>query len=206
MEGVSLTAVVALSVGLSLYPQQSSAASHLLRGTAPADKVSSIKSPNRRDMIKELLRRHRKESVPVGSVISEGKLGGVYVVVSEKLPERLYLVYYNHVVFETLVNTGIPQSPTPDGVFRIYKRERSMTMSGYNPATGMWYNDPGVKYVNFFHYGDAIHAFPRKGYGWPQSLGCVELKLPAAKYLYPRLKNGTPVAIQYNRPKTILLP
>ncbi len=206
MEKASLAAAVALSVGLSLYPQQSNATSPLLRGTETTDNVSSIKSPNQRDMIKELLRGHRKESVPVGSVVSGKKLGGMYVVVSEKLPERLYLVYYNHVVFETLVNTGIPQSPTTDGVFHIYKKERSMTMSGYNPATGMWYNDPRVKYVNFFHYGDAIHAFPRKGYGWPQSLGCVELKLSAAKRLYPELKDGTPVAVQYNRPRMILAP
>ena len=168
--------------------------------------VSSVKSPDQKDILNGRALLRKENSVPLGSVISENGMSGIYVVISKKLPERLYLVYYNLVVFETNANTGIPQSPTPDGTFHVYKKERSMTMSGYNPATGMWYNDPGVKYVNFFHYGDAIHAFPRKGYGWPQSLGCVELPLKAAKHLYHILNVGTSVRIQNGRPDVVYAP
>ena len=47
-------------------------------------------------------------------------------------------------------------------------------MEGTNPD-GSHYNDVGVPWVNYFSGGDAIHGFVRPGYGWPQSLGCVEV-------------------------------
>ena len=46
-------------------------------------------------------------------------------------------------------------------------------MKGLNPD-GTKYDDT-VYWASYFNGGDAVHAFPRPGYGWYQSLGCVEL-------------------------------
>jgi len=69
------------------------------------------------------------------------------------------------------------------------------TMSGTNPD-GSHYNDPGVRWISYFHGGDAIHAFPRGSYGTPQSLGCVELPYTAASQVWPYTPVGTLVTIE----------
>ena len=47
-------------------------------------------------------------------------------------------------------------------------------MSGTNPD-GSHYSDPGIPWVSYFNGGDALHGFIRASYGFPQSLGCVEM-------------------------------
>ncbi len=47
-------------------------------------------------------------------------------------------------------------------------------MSGYNPD-GSYYSDPGIPWVSYFNGGDALHGYIRGAYGYPQSLGCVEM-------------------------------
>ena len=59
-------------------------------------------------------------------------------------------------------------------------------MSGTNPD-GSHYADP-VTWVSYFNGGDALHQFYRSTYGWPQSLGCVEMTVqrrPARLALHP---------------------
>ena len=68
-------------------------------------------------------------------------------------------------------------------------------MSGTNPD-GSKYSDPGIRYISYFHGGDAIHAFTRGSYGTPQSLGCVELPLAAAAKVWPYTPIGTLVTIE----------
>ena len=77
-------------------------------------------------------------------------------------------------VLRTPVNTGIGSRPTDLGTFPVYLHLTSTTMAGTNPD-GSHYNDPGVPWVNYFSGGDAVHGFYRGSYGWPQSLGCVEV-------------------------------
>jgi peptidoglycan hydrolase-like protein with peptidoglycan-binding domain len=76
-------------------------------------------------------------------------------------------------VIDTPVNTGIPASPTPDGTFPVYLKYTVTQMKGLNPD-GTKYDDT-VYWASYFNGGDAVHAFPRPGYGYYQSLGCVEL-------------------------------
>ena len=91
-------------------------------------------------------------------------------------------------------NTGIPQAPTPDGTFPVYLRLRSQTMSGTNPD-GTHYSDAGIKWISYFHAGEAIHGFDRTSYGSPQSLGCVELPVSEAARVWPYTPIGTLVTI-----------
>jgi hypothetical protein len=76
-------------------------------------------------------------------------------------------------VIDTPVNTGIPASPTVDGTYPVYLKYTVTQMKGLNPD-GTKYDDT-VYWASYFNGGDAVHAFPRPGYGYYQSLGCVEL-------------------------------
>ena len=93
------------------------------------------------------------------------------------------------------VSTGIASRPTELGTFPVYAHLTSTTMSGINPD-GTPYHDPGVPWVNYFNGGDAVHGFYRASYGWYQSLGCVELPVNTAQYIWPYLTYGTLVTVR----------
>jgi hypothetical protein len=99
--------------------------------------------------------------------------GYTYVWVSQAGTETLDLYHNGQLAITSPVNTGIAGRPTVDGTFPVYLRYTVTQMQGTNPD-GTPYNDT-VYWVSYFNGGDAVHAFPRGGYGWYQSLGCVEL-------------------------------
>jgi peptidoglycan hydrolase-like protein with peptidoglycan-binding domain len=102
-------------------------------------------------------------------------------------------------VIDTPANTGIPASPTADGTFPVYLKYTVTQMKGLNPD-GTKYDDT-VYWASYFNGGDAVHAFPRPGYGWYQSLGCVELPYNGsgsgvAETTYNLLPYGTLVTVK----------
>jgi lipoprotein-anchoring transpeptidase ErfK/SrfK len=117
-----------------------------------------------------------------------------FVDVSESSPETMTLYVNGKTTFHALVNTGISVSPTATGTYPVYLRYTSQTMSGTNPD-GTHYSDPGIPWVSYFNGGDALHGFLRSTYGWPQSLGCVEMPFAAAKVLWPFTPIGTLVSV-----------
>ena len=117
------------------------------------------------------------------------------VLVSENLPQHLTLYQNGHVTFTSLVNTGIAASPTELGTHPVYLRYLTQTMAGTNP-NGTHYRDPGIPWISYFYGGDALHGFIRASYGWPQSLGCVEMPFAEAKTLWPQTPIGTLVTVQ----------
>ncbi len=120
--------------------------------------------------------------------------GYTYVYVSETLPETLTLWHNGRVVLRTPVNTGISSRPTALGTYPVYLHLTETTMQGTNPD-GTHYSDPGVPWVNYFNGGDAVHGFIRGSYGWPQSLGCVEVPIPTAAQIFPYVQVGTLVTV-----------
>jgi hypothetical protein len=119
--------------------------------------------------------------------------GYSYAVVSESTPESLVIWHDGRQVFSAPANTGIPGAPTALGTFFVYEKLPFQIMQGTNPD-GSYYADP-VEWVSYFNGGDAVHYFPRGSYGWPQSLGCVELAYTAAQEAYPYLPYGTLVTV-----------
>ena len=117
-----------------------------------------------------------------------------FVSVQMASPESLTLYVAGRPRFHTLVNTGISVSPTATGTYPVYLRYTSQTMSGTNPD-GTHYSDPGIPWVSYFNGGDALHGFIRSTYGWPQSLGCVEMPFAAAKTIWPSTPIGTLVTV-----------
>jgi len=118
-----------------------------------------------------------------------------WVSVSESLPETLALHRGHRVVFTTPVNTGVPGAETAQGSFPIYSRYVSTTMSGTD-VDGTKYVVPDVPWVNYFNGGDAVHGYPRSSYGFPQSNGCVELPIEAARTVFGMLAIGDIVVVK----------
>ncbi len=116
-----------------------------------------------------------------------------WIEVEKKRPENLYLYENGSVVFSSLVNTGIPGLNTTDGTYPIYLRFVQDYMSGTNP-NGTTYHDM-VHWINYFLGSEAVHGFVRSQYGFPQSLGCVELPVANAAVVYPQVHIGTLVTI-----------
>jgi hypothetical protein len=121
------------------------------------------------------------------------KAGYTYARATKYSPETLTIWHNGHQVFHALANTGIPAAPTESGTAPVYLRYRFQIMRGTNPD-GSKYADP-VQYVAYFRAGEAVHYFPRGSYGFPQSLGCVELPLGDAARAWPFLTYGSLVTV-----------
>ncbi len=119
--------------------------------------------------------------------------GYTYISVTENQPETLELWVNGQLSLTTLTNTGIPQTPTALGTYPIYERLLFQVMQGFNP-NGVPYADP-VHWINYFSGGDAVHGFYRAAYGFPQSLGCVEMPLNVASTVYHAVHYGTLVTV-----------
>jgi lipoprotein-anchoring transpeptidase ErfK/SrfK len=119
--------------------------------------------------------------------------GYSYAIASERVPETLTIWHDGREVFSSPANTGISVAPTAAGTYPVYEKLPFQIMSGTNPD-GSHYADP-VEWVSYFNGGDAVHYFNRGSYGWPQSLGCVELPYTEAKEAYPYLPYGTLVTV-----------
>jgi peptidoglycan hydrolase-like protein with peptidoglycan-binding domain len=117
-----------------------------------------------------------------------------WVTVSESLPETLEVHVGHHVALSTPANTGVPGAETAQGIFPIYSRSVSTTMSGTD-VDGTKYVVPDVPWVNYFNGGDAVHGYPRASYGSPQSNGCVELPIETAQTVYGMLQLGDIVVV-----------
>jgi hypothetical protein len=118
-----------------------------------------------------------------------------YVSVHETEPQSLSLWHDGRVILTSPGNTGIASAPTARGTWPVFEHISVGTMSGTNPD-GTHYHDPGIRWISYFHGGDALHEFPRASFGTPQSLGCVELPEAAAAAIWPYTPIGTLVTIE----------
>jgi len=124
------------------------------------------------------------------------KPGGYsYVFVHRNVPQLMTLWHNGGVVLTSPGNTGVPAAPTQLGTWPVFEHIPVGRMSGTNPD-GSHYNDPGIRWISYFHGGEALHAFNRASFGTPQSLGCVELPLAAAAKVWPYTPIGTLVTIE----------
>jgi peptidoglycan hydrolase-like protein with peptidoglycan-binding domain len=116
-----------------------------------------------------------------------------WIQVQKALPETLKLWVNGSVALTSPTNTGIAGLKTTNGSFPIYLRFKQDYMSGTNP-NGTHYHDL-VHWINYFLGSEAVHGFVRASYGFPQSLGCVELPVATAAVVYPQVHIGTLVTI-----------
>jgi peptidoglycan hydrolase-like protein with peptidoglycan-binding domain len=135
-------------------------------------------------------------AVMADAVAGKRRDGGYsYVYVHRTVPQRLTLWHNGETVLTSPGNTGVPAAPTDLGTWPVFEHIPVGTMSGTNPD-GSHYNDPGIRWISYFHGGEALHAFPRASFGTPQSLGCVELPMESAARVWPYTPIGTLVTIE----------
>ena len=90
-------------------------------------------------------------------------------------------------VYAALVATGLPGTPTVQGVFRTWRRLDTGVMAG----SGYYIED--VTWTCYFYSGYALHtAYWHDGFGRPRSHGCVNLSPYDAWWVYQWSAAGGP--------------
>jgi len=119
--------------------------------------------------------------------------GYTYALTDQHYPETLTVWHDGKIIAKTFANTGISGRNTQDGTFPVYLRYQFNYMNGTNPD-GTKYHDP-VYWISYFNGGDAVHYFARPGYGYYQSLGCVEVPWSPAQKVWGYMTYGTLVTV-----------
>jgi hypothetical protein len=121
--------------------------------------------------------------------------GYSFVMVHEASSGETTTLWHNgQTIITTPANTGAAGAETALGTYPVFEHLASTTMSGTNPD-GSTYVDPGILWVSYFNGGDALHYYPRGGYGYPQSNGCVEMPEAAAAKIWPYTPIGALVDV-----------
>jgi peptidoglycan hydrolase-like protein with peptidoglycan-binding domain len=117
-----------------------------------------------------------------------------YISADLYVPQSLSVWVDGHTDLTSPTNGGVTGAPTPLGTYPVYERLPVTTMSGTNPD-GSHYKDPGIKWVNYFSGGSAVHGYIRSSYGTPQSVGCLELPVSTAETVFNLINYGTLVHV-----------
>jgi len=104
--------------------------------------------------------------------------------------QKLWAWEGDKLFLETLVSTGLPWWPTPQGEFRIWAKTRATKMEGGEGK--YYYNLPNVPFVMFFendkipgYRGFGLHGtYWHSDFGNVHSHGCVNLPTLIAEKLY----------------------
>lgn len=101
------------------------------------------------------------------------------------LAEQTLAVYDNQqLVFATVVATGDAPLWTRPGLFQIYQKKETETMSGGQGSPEYYYLED-VPWTMYFDKARALHgAYWRAKMGFPQSHGCVNLTIGDAHWLF----------------------
>lgn len=119
-------------------------------------------------------------------------------IVVNRTEQMLYAYEGSTLFMKESISTGLDLTPTPRGVFAIYKKTPSRYMQGPLPGVSDQYYDlPGVPWNLYFtNEGGAIHgSFWHNNFGQQWSHGCVNLPVDKAHELYLWADIGTPVTV-----------
>jgi lipoprotein-anchoring transpeptidase ErfK/SrfK len=132
--------------------------------------------------------------VPLGMVASTSKR--ILVDLSQ---EMLYAYDGDTLFLQTPISTGLELTPTPRGVFEVYRMTPSRYMQGPIPeVSDQSYDLPGVPWNLFFTAdGSVIHgAYWHDHFGQQWSHGCINLPLDTAEKLYNWAQLGMTVTVR----------
>ena len=106
--------------------------------------------------------------------------------------QQIYAYEGDTLVNTFIVSTGLPDTPTVTGEYRIYIKVPLQDMSG----PGYYLAD--VPWVMFFYEDYGFHGtYWHNNFGMPMSRGCVNLRVEDAAWLYNWASVGTSVSIHY---------
>lgn len=110
-------------------------------------------------------------------------IAGRWVAVD--LFEQTLVAYEGHrPVFATLISTGLPGTETNEGIFEVWARLQSDTMSGATGAPNA-YDLQSVPWVQYFDGSISLHGtYWHDFFGYRRSRGCVNLSISDARWVY----------------------
>ncbi|GAA3632069.1 L,D-transpeptidase family protein [Microbacterium awajiense] len=105
--------------------------------------------------------------------------------------QRVYFFENGKLVSSSLVASGLPDTPTATGSFRIFAKVPMQDMGCFPGAP---YCAKDIPWVSYFHGDIAFHgADYLDSFGAPRSHGCVNLPVSVAKQIYDWAPIGTEV-------------
>ena len=121
------------------------------------------------------------------------------MIIVDRSDQKLYAYEKGELFMKESVSTGLDVTPTPRGIFHVYKKTPSRYMQG--PIEGISekeYDLPGVPWNLYFtKEGAVIHgAYWHDNFGKQWSNGCVNLPIDKAKELYMWADIGTEIIIR----------
>lgn len=120
-------------------------------------------------------------------------------IVIDRSEQVLYAYDGGELFMKEPTSTGLNDTPTPRGSFRVFRKTPTRYMQGPLPGISDEYYDlPGVPWNLYFtREGGAIHgAYWHNDFGQPHSHGCVNLPTVVAQRLYAWADLGTQVTVQ----------
>lgn len=104
--------------------------------------------------------------------------------------QRIYAYQDGQMIRSHLVSTGLPDTPTVKGDYKVYVKYTATDMSG--PG----YYLPQVPYTMYFYQGYGIHGtYWHNAFGRQMSHGCVNLPTEEAQWFFNFAEVGTPVRV-----------
>ena len=102
------------------------------------------------------------------------------------LSEQLAIAYEGtSPVRAFVVSTGVGNTPTVRGTFRIWAKIAMQDMRGGSRAAGTYYHLRDVKNVQYFHRSYGFHGtFWHDNFGTPMSRGCINMTNEDARWLF----------------------
>lgn len=120
-------------------------------------------------------------------------------ILIDRSSQMLYAYEGDELFMRASVSTGLKTTPTPRGIFVIFKKQPSRYMQGPLPFISEKYFDlPGVPWTMYFTAeGAAIHGtYWHANFGRPWSNGCINLPTATAETLYRWAPVGTMVTVR----------
>ncbi len=120
-------------------------------------------------------------------------------IIVDRSEQMLYAYDGKELFVKEPISTGLELTPTPRGVFMVFKKMPSRYMQGPIPGVSdQEYDLPGVPWNLYFSYqGAVIHgAYWHENFGKQFSHGCVNLTPSRAHQLYDWADVGTRVIVQ----------
>ncbi|MBI3957475.1 MAG: L,D-transpeptidase [Chloroflexi bacterium] len=124
-------------------------------------------------------------AAPTLEAIEQDQANGKKWIEVNLTEQKTYAWEGDQLAGEFLISSGLPGTPTVQGVFRMRVRARSQTMSGGDRAAGTYYSLPNVEWVQYFYQDYSFHGtYWHNNFGNPMSHGCVNMTNEDAEWLF----------------------
>ncbi len=122
---------------------------------------------------------------PTDESLAEARAGGKKWIEVNLTEQKTYAWEGDQLAGEFLISSGLPGTPTVQGIYRMRVRARSQTMSGGDRAAGTYYSLPNVEWVQYFYQDYSFHGtYWHNNFGNPMSHGCVNMTNEDAEWLF----------------------